>query len=389
MSDSLKISAEVKIRPEVIEQLKNVRAEMIQRFNDHTTGKNTLPAELSLALRSHISNLTKIIEPGVKEMWSDYSSAEKEYLEELAINNQRNANNIGVAALGPLALPAVVANGWGAPPETVSDFLALGFNMTAVKGLSKVGLQPMRNGVVEPITVSAGKAKPEFEFLERAPTKVSATNNAFFNGRPITNIKDYISPRVSALKVARSAMNLSMEAEPILTWLENPKIEKLGLFLAEYSGGRGQLLADLREEGQTGKTIKTILDEYRNSPEGRSDAYKQAYAFEKRFVRDMLDINGELDPTKLQLMIARLQAGQYLTAREYAALEQVRHLAHTNFIDGKVNDYVDMAKLVQTDGKVLQQGINEARQQAETLSPYRLAPDAVQNSSAPDLGHEP
>ncbi len=67
-----------------------------------------------------------MIEPEIREMWPDYSPAEKTYMAAEAAKNRRNANDIGIAFLGPLAARAAA-------------------------GLSRVGLRTINeHGVVEP-----------------------------------------------------------------------------------------------------------------------------------------------------------------------------------------------------------------------------------------------
>jgi len=135
---------------ESTEKLRQFREVMLQRFNEHTAGKMPLPPEQSLSLRSNISKITEMIEPGTQAMWPEYSSAEKAYLAEQSANHKRDANNLGIALLGPMASPAILAKELGAPTETVSDLLQIGFNIAGAKSLSGAGRTSNARGVIEP-----------------------------------------------------------------------------------------------------------------------------------------------------------------------------------------------------------------------------------------------
>lgn len=426
------------LSPELISQLRAIRAQLMEQYHAHQSGvvlppehpvsklrqmisadsaSATLPPEQSLALRSQISYITQVIEPGTKEMWPDFSDAEKAYM---ADKKQRDANHIAMAALGPFAGPAILYDQAGAPPETVGNLLELGFNMTAVFGLGRHGAQHSRSGEVmlpepakaaralfESVSPQSSTSVKRPSFLAEATnqpiqrivpdiTKLSVDGDAvnmghYSAGRPVSYIKDFTGPVVTARKIIDAALSSGREVEPILNWLNNPQIEKLGLAVDQYGGGRGQLLADLRDISKTGEAgIDGYLYQYRHSPEGRSEAYKDALAFEKRLVMDIAGANGELDPSNLRLVVAKLNSGQYMTARDYAALEQIRDLAHQDFVENKVETYRSMNKFMNLTGEVLQKGIDAVRQDAEVLSPYAIKKsDGHDRDPNPPLDSEP
>lgn len=428
----------VALSPELITQLRTIREQLMAQYHAHHSGvalplenpvsklrqmipgdsaDKTLPPAQSLALRSQISYITQIIEPGTKEMWPDFSAAEKAYM---ADKKQRDANNIAIAALGPFAGPAILADQLDAPPETVGNLLELGFNMTAVFGLGRHGAQHSRSGEVIPPAPAKG-AKALFEVVNPQPstsvnrplfvvehinqpvqkvvpdiTKLSVDGDAinmahYSEGRPVSYIRDFTGPSMTARKIIDAALSSGKEVEPILNWLNDPQIEKLGLAVDQYGGGRGQLLADLRDVSQTGEAgIDGYLYQYRNSPEGRSEAYRDALAFEKRLVMDIAGSNGELDPSNLRLVVAKLNSGQYMTARDYAALEQIRDLAHQDFVENKVETYRSINKFMNLTGETLQKGIDAVRLDAEALSPYAIKKSGGHDrDSNPPLDSEP
>lgn len=358
---------------DLIQRLIEIRARMVQRFQEHTAG-DKLPPEQSLDLRSHISNITRMIAPSTQEMWPDFSPEEKAYMASEAATKHKDANHLAMLALGPLAIPAKILEDVGAPPDAVSSFIELGFNLAAASKVTEAGLRNVGKVQHEPVYehVKVQHVVPKAADIP-LPTE-PASNMRYFDVNPVTRLEDYHGPRVTMRRVADQSLSVAKEAESILSWLKTPEVEKLGLAISHYSGGRGQLLANLKAEANGGKITDDILQEYQHSPEGRSSAYRDAYAFERRFVQDIVnqDIsnNVELDPTRLQLMLGRLQGGQYVTARDYAALEQVRQLAHETFVEGRVKDYVSMAQHVHLEGEALQKGADHVRSMVEAISPY-------------------
>lgn len=377
MSDALKISAEV------IEQLKEVRAEMLQSFNDHTAGKTILSAQQSLALRSHVSSLTKIIEPGVKEMWPDFSPAEKAYLEELVINNKRNANNIGVVALGPLALPAVVADQLGAPPEVVGNFIELGFNMTAAAGINKVGLSNLRNGVLEPV--------PHHSPTARMTVTVPA-NDIVGRAGPVRltpEVGGVVSPQAMAQKHVSAAQHLLEDAQPLRTWLSDADLGTLFPIIDKYGGKNALLSADKKSQVESGVSVREWIDAYRQHPHGAKMVIEDAQRFVFRMLEDITS-DRVLDPEKLKTVITQMRAGEYVDAHEFAALYYVRHLAHSKFVESRVNDFVAISRIVNIKGENLTVGLRSVQEQAEAESPYgRLSEERNrQPPAAQEPGHE-
>lgn len=403
----------VTLSPSLIAQLRAIREQMLEQYHTHSAGANLLP-EQSLALRSQISYITKIVEPDIQEMWPDYSATEKNYLEEQSLKRERVANGVAMVALGPFALPAIVAGNAGAPPEVVSNLIEIGFNTTAVLGLGRNGAKHSRVGeVVPPESVETGRflfelvQPPQLSSVKRPPfvadnaqqpvlkvvpeiINASVDANAmnaehFFPPAQVTYVKDFDNWRVSARKYYDEAIKSGKEAEPILNWLADLQMEKLSLALSQYGGGKGQVLADIRDtgKGELGG-IDGYLHMYRNSPEGRVEAYKDAGGFEGRFLKDLAGKNGELDPTKLQLVVRKLDAGEYMTARDYAALEQIRYLAHQEFVESKVKTYQSMNKYLNLTDIELQRRAEEVRLEAELHSPYVAKKDGEQ-----DYGHSP
>ena len=408
---------------ELISQLRAIRTQLMEQYHAHQSGvalspehpvsklkqmmsgdsaSATLPPEQSLALRSQISYITQIVEPGMQEMWPDYSPAEKKYMEAQSSERARGANHIAMAALGPFAAPAVVADKMGAPPEVVSHMIEIGFNATAVLGFGRNGARHSHVAEAvppEPIESSNPHVRlissqpldsinrPPFiaqsthqpinkvvpEIMEVLPDSRAKNSENYYASASVTQIKDFHNWRISARKYYDAALKSGQEAEPILDWLRDPQIEKLGLALHRYGDGRGQILADIRgfKEGSD-HSIDGLLEHYRTSQLGRSEAYKQVFDFERRLVMDIAGVNAELDPSKLRLVVAKLNAGQYMTSRDYAALDYVRDLAHQEFVQNKLETYSSMNKYMNLSDEVLQKSIQELRLQAEAASPYAI-----------------
>jgi hypothetical protein len=71
-------------------------------------------------------------------------------------------------------------------------------------------------------------------------------------------------------------------------------------------------------------------------------------------------------------VVGKLNAGQYMTASDYAALEYVRDLAHQEFVGSKLETYRDANKYMRLTDEELQENMKALRQQAEASSPYVL-----------------
>lgn len=405
----------VNLSAELAAQLLALREELLQQY--HARESDKLLLEQSLALRSQIAYITSVVEPGTHEMWPDYTPAEEEYLESQAQSHQRDANHVAMAALGPFAMPAVVAENFGAPARVVANVIELGFDATAVIGLGSRGAR--RLSMVEPVVsesasdinairvvnsqLSGVSIRPSFVANEPHPqlkkvvpdvTDVKADGYAMNNGnfdRPatVTRLQDFNNWRTAARKHYDAAIRSGHEVEPILDWLRAPKLEKLGVALHAYSNGRGQMLADLKgaTEG-AGGSIDELLEHYRLLPEGHSEARMHAQAFEKRLVEDIAGANGEPDPTKLRLVVAKLNAGQYMTARDYASLEYVRDEAHRNFVHQAVETYLGVYKRISLAGEPGQEIVRDAVMQAEAVSPYAIRQSEHEHHSASKSDYE-
>lgn len=407
----------VSLSPELVMQLRAVRDLLMEQYHAHQSGvalslehplsklrqtlsedsaNATLPPEQSLALRSQISYITQIVEPGTQEMWPDYSPDEKKYLETQSLERARGLNHVAMAALGPFAMPAMAADKANAPPEVVSNLIEMGFNATALLGLGRHGAR--HSNVAEPVPpelmestanplklVVSKPLGPPFlaqyndqplykmipKITEVFPDSQAKNNGHYDASASVTHIRDFHNWRVSARKYYDAALKSGQEAEPILDWLKEPQLETLGLALHPYGNGRGQLLADMRsiKEGPD-HSIDGLLEHYRTSKFGRSEAYQQVYDFERRLINDIAGRNAELDPTNLRLVVGKLNAGQYMTASDYAALEYVRDLAHQEFVGSKLETYRDANKYMRLTDEELQKNMQALRQQAEASSPY-------------------
>lgn len=399
-------------------QLLALREEMLQQF--YARERNNMLPEQSLALRSQISYITGVVEPGTHEMWPDYSPAEKQYLEDQALKHARDANHIAMAALGPFAAAALVADKAEASPAVVSNLIEMGFNATAVMWTGRNGVRHVFAGEgvpLEPIVnvknhirlvssqPSGTPSRPSFVAKEPPPQvdKVvpdvadvkpdgPAMNNGDFD-KPatVTRLQDFSNWRTAARKQYDAAIRSGEEVEPILDWLRAPKLEKLGVALHAYGDGRGQMLADLKGSVEgAGGSIDELLEHYRLFPEGRAEARIHAQDFEKRLVEDIFGANGELDPTKLRLVVAKLNAGQYMTARDYASLEYLRDQAHQTFVHQAVDTYLGLYKRINLAGEPGPDVIEDARAEAEVASPYAIKKTEHEHQfvTKPDHGAE-
>lgn len=399
----------VTLSPSLIAQLRLVREQLLEQYHVSREAANLLP-EQSLALRSQISYITSVVEPGIQEMWPDYSPTEKRYLEEQSLKRERGANDVAMAALGPFALPAIVADNAGAPPEVVSNLIEIGFNATAVLGLGRSGARHLRGGEVVPREPAEARVylfelirpaqlaslkRPPFVAdnvqqqvlkvvpeIRNLPVDASAKNSEqFYASNQVTNINYFKNWRSSAREYYDAALKSGKEAEPILNWLVDSQIEKLILAFSQYGGGKGQTLSAIKDVSQAELVeINRYLDVYRSSAEGRIEAYKDAGDFEGRLLKDLADKNGELDPDRLRLVVLKLNAGEYMTARDYAALEQLRYLAHHDFVESKVQMYQSMNKYLKLPAQELQKRSEEVRLEADLYSPYAVNKTSKQNS---------
>ncbi|GKS83853.1 hypothetical protein AVMA1855_06895 [Acidovorax sp. SUPP1855] len=127
--------------------------ELSQRYANHASGKVPLPPEESLWLRGEIDRLSQLVTPGQPNIWGDYSAAEKHYMTQQAEQQQRNANNIGMAFLGPFfGAPMAAARAVGAPEPVVEKLGELGINLASAVSLRGIG----GGRVIEPVAQRNG-----------------------------------------------------------------------------------------------------------------------------------------------------------------------------------------------------------------------------------------
>lgn len=360
-----------------VEKLYQFRELMINRLNEHTSGKTPLPPEQSLSLRSNISKITQMIEPGTKEMWPDYTSAEKAYMAEQNINQQRAMNDLGIAALGPVAAsPAILAKMLSAPPETVDNFLELGFNMTAAAGLSKIGRSTNAEGVVKPATElesirgeKAAHQKPQMIHKEAAP----------------------LAPEVAASNLIKNVTRDAQEAQPILDWYRAGKESPVGKYdtgrlaviIEQYGGETAKIIAEV----ESSKSIDEMIRYYK-TPGNSMEAIEKGHQFTMDFV-DAISSNGNIEPVKLKEVLQEIKEGNFVTTSDFAALEYARSAAHTNYIRHSVSDALGMARISGMTNEQNLKGI-EANTTliAEQNSPYQISKTLDRDLPPPDKGQE-
>ncbi|NOS95438.1 MAG: hypothetical protein HOP26_03340 [Methylotenera sp.] len=365
---------------ESTEKLRQFREVMLQRFNEHTAGKMPLPPEQSLSLRSNISKITEMIEPGTQAMWPEYSSAEKAYLAEQSANHKRDANNLGIALLGPMASPAILAKELGAPTETVSDLLQIGFNIAGAKSLSGAGRTSNARGVIEPkVELVAIHAKdqvhqePQAKPAESTPhTPQTATSNLMKN-------------------VMQTIPN-AQEVKPILDWYQAGKESSVGKYdtgrlavlMEQYSGKDAKTIAELG----SAKSIDTLKKEF-EQPGRIFEAYDRQHRVTVDII-DSISTNGELDPAKLAETLKEIREGHFLTATDFAALELAREKYHEYYVNSSAGDVVLTARISGIkDQAVLNDVEAHAKTVAEKNSPYQLPKSSNHDLPPPDRGLEP
>ncbi len=105
-------------------------AEAQRRWADHASGRNPLPPQQSLALRSEINELSQKVNPGQQNLWGPYSPAEEQYL----ADQRRNANTMGIWFLGPVAgAPAAITRMLGGSEDAVENAGELGMNLLGAR----------------------------------------------------------------------------------------------------------------------------------------------------------------------------------------------------------------------------------------------------------------
>lgn len=387
-------------------QLRAIRARMLEQL--HTHGIALLP-EQSLALRSQVSYITQIIEPGTQEMWPEYSAAEKNYMDEQRLARARDANHIAMAALGPLSLPAYLVERMHAPPQVVANFIELGFNLAAAAEINQVRLKHLKDGThpVRPPT----KVEAEFDVEPRLlhiPDKGKvASNMDFIDGGQVISFDKYQRQRVysqeqahgnaeqslplsgehafgsaSLEKLVNSMATYGKAAEPIMTWLEEGNLGTFSATMHQYFGKGGALKADVKAMQENVKTIDKWLEYYANDTQGAQKAISESRRVTWRLLND-ISSRGEVSPSKLETVMHQLAKGEYLTAHDIAALEYTRQVAHARFVESKVDQYVSTANVLKLEGEILQNGIQSTRELAEKNSPY-----LAWGEESPDRGFE-
>ncbi len=286
---------------ESTEKLRQFREVMLQRFNEHTAGKMPLPPEQSLSLRSNISKITEMIEPGTQAMWPEYSSAEKAYMAEQSANHKRDANNLGIALLGPMASPAILAKELGAPTETVSDLLQIGFNIAGAKSLSGAGRTSNARGVIEP--------KVE---LETIPAKGQVHQEPYANQAESTPY----TPQTATDNIMKNVMQTipnAHEVKPILDWYQAGKESSVGKYdtgrlavlVEQYGGEDAKIIAELGSS----KSIDTLTKEF-EQPGKMSEVFERQHQVTMDFV-DSISTQGSLDPAKLAETLSAIKHGNF------------------------------------------------------------------------------
>ncbi|MDO9232600.1 MAG: hypothetical protein Q8N02_10065 [Methylotenera sp.] len=365
---------------ESVEKLRQLREVMLQRFNDHTAGKMALPPEQSLSLRSNISKITEMIEPGTQAMWPECSSAESAYLAEQSTIHKRDANNLGIALLGPMASPAILAKELGAPTETVNDLLQIGFNIAGAKSLSGAGRTSNARGVIEP------KVEPEI-----IPAKGQVHQEPHAN---LVESTPY-SPQTATdniMKNVRQAIPNAHEVRPILDWYQAGKESSVGkydtgrlaMLMEQYSGKDAKIIAELGSS----KSIDTLTKEFKQ-PEKMFEAFEHQHQVTMDFV-DSISTQGSLDPAKLAETLSAIKHGNFLTATDFAALELARGKYHEHYVNSSAGQIVVTARISGITDQAVLDGIEaKAKTVAEKNSPYQLPKSSDHDLPPPNKGLEP
>lgn len=347
----------------VIERMKMAREAMLQKFNEHTSGLHPLPPEQSLELRSHIQFISRTIEPGKQEMWPDYSPAEKDYMAAQAKKRHEGAIDVELAALGPWGGLAGFAKSQGAPLETVENLMQHGVDMMAVAGMTHA---KSRHGGID---------EPMHEALRKGETNVPAE-------APL--------PKTNPSALMQDIRQDVAEMQPILEWFRNGMKNPVGKFdegrlavLLEHYGGQD---AKSITELQSRDSIDQHLLNYR-----QDGMHLQAIEDAHRVTHDFIDAiseHGKIEPSKLKQTIQNIRDGDFLTAKEYGALEYMRELYHAEYVTGAAREAQGMARIAgETNRDVLNEHATKALLEAHRLSPYR-SPAEPDQTQQPDRGHE-
>lgn len=340
----------------VIERMKMAREAMLQKFNEHTSGLHPLPPEKSLELRSHIQFISRTIEPGKHEMWPDYSATEKDYMAAQAKKLHEGAINLELAALGPWGGLAGFAKSQGAPLETVENLMQHGVDMMAVAGLAHA---KSRNG---------GAVEPMHEIMKQGEVPLAVEPPM-----PKTN------PRAMMQDIQQDVA----EMQPILDWFKSGVNHPVGKFdegrlavlLEHYGGENAKIITELHSR----ESIDQHTANYRQ--EGmRLQAIEDAHAATHDFI-NAITKNGQIEPAKLKQTIQNIRDGDFMSAREYGALEYMRERYHEEYVSRAAREVQGMARNAgESDQKILDALGSNARLNAIRSSPYISSePDQTQH----------
>lgn len=379
-SDSPNENQQSSVDADSIGKLRQLREVMLQRFNENTAGKMPLPPEQSLSLRSNISKLTEMIDPGTQAMWPEYSSAEKAYLAEQSADHKRDANNLGIALLGPMASPAILAKELDAPTETVSDLLQIGFNIAGAKSLSGTGRTTNLRGVIEP--------KVELDSTHEGSQIHQESQVKHGQSTPHT-------PQTATSNLMKSVMQTIPnvgEVKPILEWYQAGKESfvgkydtgRLAVLMEQYSGKNAKSIAELGSS----KSIATLTKEL-EQPGRLFETFNHQHQVTMDFV-DSISTQGSLDPAKLAETLSAIKHGNFLTATDFAALELARGKHHEHYVNNSAGQVVVTARISGITDQVVLDGIeSHAKTIAEKNSPYQLPKSSDHDLPPPDKGREP
>jgi len=351
------------LEPAVVERMKMAREALMQRFGEHTSGLHPLPPDQSLELRSHIQHITHTIEPGKQEMWPDFSPDEKHYMAEQAEKNRAGAIDVELAALGPWGGLAGFAKAKGAPLDTVENLMQHGVDMMAVAGLAHA--KSRNGGIIEPVheTVKQGEMQIPVEPM---------------------------LPKTSPEAMMQDIRQEVAEMQPILEWfrtgMKNPvgKFDegRLAVLLDHYGGENSKIVTELHSR----ESIDQHTLNYRQ--EGMHlQAIEDAHTATHDFI-NAISRNGEIEPAKLKQTIQSIREGDFMTAREYGALEYMRELAHNNYVSGAAREVQGVARIAgETNQDTLNELAKRALLNADQHSPYRHISDQ-DNTQHRDPGPE-
>lgn len=360
---------------QTIEKLRQFRELMTHRFNEHTAGNTPLPPEQSLSLRTNISNITKMIEPGTQEIWPDFTAAEKSYIADQNEKSKLAGNDLSIAFLGPMASPAILAKTLNAPSDTVDKLLEFGFGMTAMAGLASVGRGAANvRGVIKPVTIAEGTHG-------NRPSKPQAIDSE--------NVT--YTPEASKNKLMQNIMQSVDEVKPILNWYKAGRDSAVGKFdtgrlavlIERYGGEDAKIIAELGSE----ESIDTLTKNFGKAG-NFFDAVEHGHRFQLEFI-EAISKNGNVDPVKLAHTLSEIKDGNFVTASDFAALEYARNASHKNYVKVSASDALGMARIAGMTNEADLRAIEmHAKLIAEKNSPYQITKNTNNEIPPPDQGLE-